>query len=124
VLTRIVVAVALALAFPAAAIAVADFKTPGGAAYCGITHGEAPYGLICWTPNDGFTVSMRARSRAYKEYHRPNRGYHDVVGQTLGFGQKWASVGFRCVSRRTGLTCINRVGHGWWLGRYRGYRLF
>jgi hypothetical protein len=34
--------VALALAFPATAIAVADFKTPHGAAYCGISHGEPP----------------------------------------------------------------------------------
>lgn len=31
---------------------------------------------------------------------------------------------FRCVSRRTGLTCTNARGHGWWIGRYHGYRLF
>jgi hypothetical protein len=125
VLTRIIAAVALALAFPATAIALADFKTPGGAAYCGITHGEPPYHVICWTPNDGFTVSMGPRGRAYKRYIRDNRGYHDYVGRTLSFGQRWASApGFRCVSRRTGLTCTNRVGHGWWLGRYRGYQLF
>jgi hypothetical protein len=113
----------IALAFPATAKAVADFKTPGGAAYCGISHGEPPYSLICWTPNDGFTVSMRVGGRASKKYWRPNRGYHDSVGRTLRFGQRWASIGFRCASRRTGLTCTNRVGHGWWLGRYRGYRL-
>jgi len=33
-------------------------------------------------------------------------------------------LGFWCTSRRTGLLCWNRVGHGWWLGRYRGYRTF
>jgi hypothetical protein len=121
---RLFAIVALALALPATAIAVADFKTPSGAVYCGTSHGEPPYHLICWTPNDGFTVSMGPRGRAGKTYIRNNRGYHDVVGRTLRFGQRWASVGFYCVSRRTGLTCTNRVGHGWWLGRYRGYRIF
>ncbi len=123
-LKRTVTAIALMLAFPATAIALADFKTPGGAAYCGISHGEPPYHLICWTPNDGFTVAMFARSRAYKSYNRTNRGLHDYVGRTLRFGQRWAGAGFHCASRRTGLTCTNRIGHGWWLGRYRGYRLF
>lgn len=122
--TRIIAAFALGLVFPAAAIAVADFKTPGGATYCGISHGKPPFHLICWTPNDGFTVYMGARGRARKYYNRANRGYHDAVGRTLRFGQRWASVGFYCVSRRTGLTCTNRVRHGCWLGRYRGYRLF
>jgi hypothetical protein len=124
VVTRIIAAVALGLTVPATATAVADFKTPRGAAYCGISHGEAPFHLICWTPNDGFTVYMGERGRARKMYHRPNRGLHDAVGRTLRFGQRWATVGFYCVSRGTGLTCTNRVGHGWWLGRYRGYRLF
>jgi hypothetical protein len=36
--------------------AVADFATPGRAAYCGTSEGEPPIGLICWTPNHGFTV--------------------------------------------------------------------
>jgi hypothetical protein len=121
---KVVAAVALALALPATASAVADFKSPRGAAYCGISHGEPPFHLICWTPNDGFTVAMGARSRPGKSYNPNNRGYHDAVGRTLRFGQRWARVGFYCVSRRTGLTCTNRVGHGWWLGRYRGYRLF
>jgi hypothetical protein len=89
VLTRIA-AVALALAFPATAIAVADFKTPRGAAYCGISHGEPPFHLTCWTPNDGFTVYMGARGRPRKTYDRANRGYYDAVGRTLRFGQRWA----------------------------------
>ena len=51
----------------------------------------------------------------------------------LRFGQQWSfgpdasgvgPINYRCWSRRTGLTCRNRQGHGWWLGRYRGYRLF
>jgi hypothetical protein len=37
----------------------AVFRTPGEAAYCNDYSGE----LICWTPNDGFTVHMTARGR-------------------------------------------------------------
>lgn len=113
------------LATTAEARAVADFATPGRAAYCGTSHGEPPFLLICWTPNDGFTVTMYRSGRVTKEYSRPNKGYHDVVGRVLRFGQWWAVRGYwSCVSRRTGLTCRNRAGHGWWLGRYKGYRLF
>jgi hypothetical protein len=31
---------------------------------------------------------------------------------------------FVCNSRSSGLTCQNARGHGWWLGRYVGYRVF
>jgi hypothetical protein len=113
-----------ALLLTPAALAVADFRTPNRAAYCGISHGEPPYSLICWTPDDGFTVAMRARGFPQKHYIRQNRGYHDVVGRVLGFNQGWRSTGFRCTSRRTGLTCWNPAGHGWWISRFHGYRLF
>lgn len=120
-----VIAVCMGVYAPKAA-AVADFRTPGKAAYCGVTHGEPPYGLICWTPNDGFTIAMRERGRAAGRYDRHNVAYYDFVGRVLGFGHHWhmRGLGFWCTSRRTGLTCWNKVGHGWWLGRYRGYRIF
>lgn len=120
----LIAAVALALSFPAASLAVAAFKTPGDAAYCGTTEGEAPIALVCWTPNDGFTVAMTNRSAATKRYVAANRGFHGYAGRTLRFGQSWAILGYRCTSRSSGLTCTNRAGHGWWLGRYRGYRIF
>jgi hypothetical protein len=127
-LALFVVVILLAVAAGAAsstALGVADFATPGRAAYCGTSHGEPPYSLICWTPNDGFTVSMYRFGGASKEYYRPNKGYHDVVGRILRFGQWWSVRGYwTCVSRQTGLTCKNSAGHGWWLGRYRGYRIF
>jgi hypothetical protein len=49
------------------------FLTPGRAAYCTIglditgEHYKPPY-LFCWTPNDGFTLSMTARGRVRKAY--------------------------------------------------------
>lgn len=108
------------------AAAVVDFVTPRRAAYCGTTHGEgAPY-LICWTPNDGFTVSMSPRGRSSKSYDRSNRGHHDPApGRVLRLGRSMTLAGgYRCTSRRTGLTCRNRAGRGWWLGRFTGYQLF
>lgn len=104
--------------------ALIDFVTPKRAAYCGTTHGPGfPY-LMCWTPNDGFTVTMSARGRPSKSYGKP--GYHDPYpGFMLRFGETHTMVRtYTCTSRRTGVTCTNRAGHGWWLGRFRGYRLF
>ena len=125
-LTLAVVAAAASGVFAAAASAVAAFRTPGHAAYCGVSEGEPPSALICWTPNDGFTVDMGERGTATKRYEPKNVGFHDVVGRELRFGGHWhpRALGFWCTSRSTGLTCWNRAGHGWWLGRYRGYRLF
>jgi hypothetical protein len=47
----------------------------------------------------------------------------------LRFGNRWTEwqalrLQYTCTSLRTGLTCKNRSGHGWWLGRYKGYRIF
>jgi hypothetical protein len=115
---------ASALGWPVSAWASAAFRTPARAAYCGATEGEGPIALICWTPNDGFTIGMGVHGRPEFSYDRRNRGYHESV-RTLRFGQTWRMrAWWRCTSRRTGLTCVNRDGHGWWLGRFRGYRVF
>jgi hypothetical protein len=67
-LTAVVVA-----AVPATANAQAEatFGTPGDAVECN-WYGS---GLICWTPNDGFTVSMSSYGRVSKSYRRDHRGY-------------------------------------------------
>lgn len=75
---------------------------------------------------------MQATGRATKKYVGFNKGYRDIhfARRLVPFGQHWnfriAYVGelYHCASRSTGLTCSNQVGHGWWLGRYRGYRIF
>jgi len=38
-------------------------------------------------------------------------------GQLLRYGRTWTWHGFRCTSRRTGLTCKNQSGHGFVLSR-------
>jgi hypothetical protein len=114
----------VALALPAAASAAAAFRTPGRAAYCGLTEGEGPAALICWTPNDGFSIGMGVRGRPTHSYNALDRGYYEDAASVLRFGQAWNIFAYRCTSRATGLTCTNRGGHGWWLGRYKGYRIF
>src|SRR3954471_7291971 len=42
--------------------------------------------------------------------------------KTIAYGTAWNHGGFRCVSRRTGLTCKNEVGHGFFLSRERRRR--
>lgn len=119
----------LALAFavlalmPGAASGYAAFRTPGEAAYCG-TSEAPPVRLVCWTPNDGFTVTMSRRSHPRKAYIPANRGHVENLARVLRFGWAWRQEPFVCTSRSNGLTCVNARGHGWWLGRYIGYRLF
>jgi hypothetical protein len=105
----------------------ANFGTPRGAAYCGYNEARARY--VCWTPNDGFEVWM-SHGRARKLYDPYMRDFSPNA-HTLRFGRTrawppplYVKNGMRCTSRRRGLTCKNRSGHGWWLGRYRGYTLF
>jgi Family of unknown function (DUF6636) len=115
---------AVALAAASAAAAAAAFVTPTKAAYCGVSEGEPPLQLICWRPRDGLTLSMGRRGKAGKGIDRANRGYHEPA-RLLPFGRTWRIYGYwRCASRPSGLTCTNRAGHGWWLGRRRGSRLF
>jgi hypothetical protein len=107
--------------------AVVDFKTPRNAAYCSADEVTGNR-FLCWTPNDGFTVGMKTNGRVKKLYSRANRGYRDrYFGRVLRYGQSGrfgARRQFRCTSHASGLTCLNRAGHGWWLGIFRGYRIF
>lgn len=98
----------------------AVFRTPGEAAYCNDYSGE----LICWTPNDGFTVYMSPHGRPHKSYREEHIGYVDNSAPVLRFGQTKRLGSYVCKSRSTGLRCTSRRGNGWHLGRYVGYRLF
>jgi hypothetical protein len=46
----------------------------------------------------------------------------DKRAKVLRYGSKWSRGGFTCASRRTGLRCRNRSGHGWFLSRPHSYK--
>ena len=45
----------------------------------------------------------------------------DLNARTLPYGTTWRSGGFTCISRRTGLRCMNAVRRGFFLSRKRTY---
>ncbi|MFN2467204.1 MAG: hypothetical protein ABR521_03615 [Gaiellaceae bacterium] len=97
------------------------WKTPGEAAYCSLREGGSR--LVCWTPNDGFTITLYSGGGRPSHYYSATNRNYAATAPLLGFGGRWAAgQGFSCSSASTGLTCTNNTGHGWWLGRYRGYR--
>jgi hypothetical protein len=42
--------------------------------------------------------------------------------RVLRYGATWSRGGFTCLSRRVGLRCPNRSGHGWFMSRRHSYR--
>jgi hypothetical protein len=110
-----------------------DFKTPGEAAYCRMEFGRRGLdGLRCITPNDGFWIRLGGLAagtnvRVTKGHAARYKGYRERT-YVLAFGRRWASSDAEvvvCRSRRTGLTCKHPLsGLSFWLGRYRGYRVF
>jgi hypothetical protein len=131
------------------------FGTPGAAAYCAFlwTDPENSSPLIfCWTPDDGWSVSLnwRGRRRFTRYYTKPPGIVHDIGvlkgyaprAVPLRFGGRFVYrsadpseldtcrrngagvLAFTCTSRASGLTCVNAARHGFWIGRYRGFRLF
>jgi hypothetical protein len=134
--TRLASLIGLAVAAAAVpggaqASALAAFHTPAWAAQCYVPFPhERPLsttGLVCTRPSDGFTVTMGARTRPRWEYDPSARGYRAAfaAARLLEFGRHWAVRPFwHCVSQRTGLTCWNRIGHGWWLGGRGGFKTF
>ena len=86
------------------------------------------------TPNDGFWVRISGRLyysgsgvRVTKGYGARFRGYRERV-RVIGFGRTWTTSDAEvvtCRSRRSGLTCRHPMsGWAFWLGRYRGYRIY
>jgi hypothetical protein len=122
----LVLFVALTAAFicVGSALAVASFVTPGRRVYCGLSEGEGPLYLICWQPADGLTVEVHRSGRAEKWINPQNRGFRQIAGRVLRYGETWSAArSFKCVSRDAGLTCVNRYHHGWWIGRHRSVLL-
>jgi hypothetical protein len=99
-----------------------------------------PY-LNCWRPRDGFTVTLESTGRPLFGTRKENKGPTETVllpRWLLRFGETWwgnrgaeqgkgsgrGRVLYRCTSRTSGLMCSSISGHGFWLGRTRGHRIF
>jgi hypothetical protein len=127
---------ALALAAPAQAVLV-QFRTPTsniGCVYssepgrtgpylrCDILSGlkpkpRRPNGCtVDWT--FGFQMNRTGRARTVCAGDTAVNTHAKV----LRYGHKWTAGGFSCTSRRTGLRCRNRSGHGFSLSRAHSYR--
>jgi hypothetical protein len=128
-LATVVAAVGGAAFIAPAAASTWAFETPAEAAYCRLEVDA----FRCVTPNDGFWIRFTGiyggdEVAVRKGYSPRFRGLRSAAVQVLGFGRRWASSGTEvvvCTSARTGLTCKHpATGLSFWLGRYRGYRIF
>ncbi len=110
----------------AAPLRTATFKTPSGNIGCAV-HAFSGWFLRCdilsglvpeplrrcegdWT---GASLTPSGRSGAVCA----GDTVYDRRAPVLAYGRVWTRNGFRCVSRRTGLTCTNTRGHGFVLAR-------
>jgi hypothetical protein len=134
--SAVVAVLALALATPAQAILV-QFRTPTsniGCVYSSEPGRAGPY-LRCdilsglkpkparprgctldWT--FGFQMNRTGRARTVCAGDTAV----DRHAKVLRYGHKWSAGGFSCTSRRAGLRCRNRSGHGFFLSRTRSFR--
>jgi hypothetical protein len=108
----LVLAAALVLVPTAGAI-----TTPGRTVSCAVEGKK----LVCWRPRTGFTATMTGTGKPTGVVIAKNKG-RQGSGRVLAFAHTWAQGAWTCTSRKTGLICLNRKNHGWWLGRTRGYR--
>jgi hypothetical protein len=46
----------------------------------------------------------------------------DRQANVVRYGRRWRAGGFNCLSRKIGLRCVNRSGHGFFLSRKHSYR--
>jgi hypothetical protein len=115
--------VVAALCVPAVAAAYANFRAPGRTLYCEIGDPPPPRVLQCWRATDGRSIAVLPTGRAVVNPDTNTKGLHQDRAPVLQFGQTWHRLAYRCTSRRLGVTCTNGSGHGFWLGRYKGYRL-
>ena len=130
----LLVLVAAALFAPGRAEAAFEFgfKTPGGAAYCQLeVENSSANAFRCFTPNDGWWIRFNRINgnspTVSKGYSARYRDFHPTGASLLAFGKDWHSSdadAVVCRSRSNGLTCKTYSGLSFWIGRYKGYRIF
>lgn len=129
-MTRGIAFIALFVLFGAAPApaATVNFRTPSGLVYCGYTTGpdflrcDTQYptrfsGRDCDEGDFGQAFGMTPTGRG-----RPlcvSDSVYDRKAKVLRYGTTRRYGPFTCTSRRSGLTCKNRRGHGWVLSRQR-----
>jgi hypothetical protein len=124
--------------FKQAAATYGAFKTPSGNIVCGWgTAPGSPASIECGVksglkpppkpipcsagdPTDT-RVSLTAAGRAVPVRCAGDPGpfVSEAKASVLGYGQTWSAGGISCSSATTGLTCKNRIGHGFFLSRER-----
>jgi hypothetical protein len=120
-LSVVTVAVLAALA---PALARGDFKQPGGGVYCALQR-LTPEALQCWRSRTGLTLVMQGRGRPSFDTLRRSRNFFEDSAPPLRIGHTWRFKRlFTCTMADKGLTCKNTAGHGWFMGRTDGYRVF
>ena len=123
----------IALAVCASAVAVPSssqalgkypgFHTPKRAVFCRYAISR-PLGLTCWRPRDGYTVAMHVYGKPITGFQYVNRHAYEDAAPTLPYGKMWGSFQvIGCKSTQNGLTCKNRRGHGWTIGKV-SHRVF
>jgi hypothetical protein len=66
----------------------------------------------------GDSLAMQKHGRVFTVCH----GDTALGGKPLAYGKTWRHDGFTCTSRKTGLTCKNLSGHGFFLSRAHSRR--
>jgi hypothetical protein len=129
----LVAGMALALAAPAQAI-VTQFRTPSsnigcvfsadprlGGTYlrCDILSGLKPKPKrACLLDLTGFQMAPRGRATVVCAGDTAVNTH----ARALRYGSTWSRAGFTCTSKKAGLRCRNRSGHGFFLSRAHSYR--
>ena len=128
--------VSAVLASSAAASVVIQFRTPSGNIGCAYSSGLGPGpSLRC-----DIRTGLRPRPARPRNcdldwgdsYELGPTGRATVVchgdtaidprSRVLRYGSRWQRGAFTCVSKKTGLRCRNRSGHGFFLSRQHSYR--
>ncbi|MFL5963092.1 MAG: DUF6636 domain-containing protein [Gaiellaceae bacterium] len=90
------------------------FQTPSRNIVCNGSSSQLDCVVFSASPTCQRTWSLRRIGRASLHCYYANIGTDVPV---LGYGRAVSRFGVRCVSRRSGLTCTNTAGHGFFLSR-------
>ena len=134
-IVAVVAALASVVLGSAQAAKYGSFTTPsgnivcgygGGSIGCGIKTGlkPAPKNTCHDLDYSGKRMSVRTTGTAVIDLCAGDPGPFllEAKAPVLAYGSKWRGSGITCASRRSGLTCTNRSGHGFFMSRTRSYR--